>query len=567
MQAERDENYVPTLLAVSSVDNVTPVTLYANPTTHRLLVNLASGDGTVTDVSVVTANGFAGTVANSTTTPAITLSTTVTGIIKGNGTAISAAVAGTDYADATFKTIVVSGQSDIVADTAADTLTIAAGTGITITTNAATDTLTITNSSSSVPTLITVANEATDISCFVGFFTAATGDLGPKTNANLTFNSNTGGLAATTFTGAVIGNVTGNVTGNADTATALLNARTIGGVSFNGTANITVATATGGFTVSGGDLALGANNITMTGSLGATAARVTKGWFTDVESTNMVTIGGVSLTTVAQTFQNKTITNSNNVLGGVTMTLGSDADGDMYYRASNVLTRLAKGTAGQLLKMNSGATAPSWSTGQFFPPTVNMATIFETAGRFTSIASGGTNTFGVNGLALTTTSTGSRVAGVQQIVVAGDIFSNTSMFTAVVDITTVGTAGFFFIGVGDVSTAAEITNPHYGFKIVYTAGPTGTLVGSQAEGGTESVTATLTTVEAGQVIYLCAIKNGNGVSVDYYYRLNGGDWNAGVNNTNNVPTTATAMWLTAQINNAATSTTNALTVQSYSLQR
>lgn len=49
------------------------------------------GNGTVTSASVVTANGLAGTVANSTTTPAITLTTTVTGILQGNGTAISAA--------------------------------------------------------------------------------------------------------------------------------------------------------------------------------------------------------------------------------------------------------------------------------------------------------------------------------------------------------------------------------------------------------------------------------------------------------------------------------------------
>jgi hypothetical protein len=55
------------------------------------------GSGTVTDVSVVSANGLAGTVATSTTTPAITLSTTVTGVVKGNGTALSAATAGTDY--------------------------------------------------------------------------------------------------------------------------------------------------------------------------------------------------------------------------------------------------------------------------------------------------------------------------------------------------------------------------------------------------------------------------------------------------------------------------------------
>jgi len=56
-----------------------------------------AGSGTVTNVSVVSANGFAGTVATDTTTPAITLSTTVTGVLKGDGTAISAAVANTDY--------------------------------------------------------------------------------------------------------------------------------------------------------------------------------------------------------------------------------------------------------------------------------------------------------------------------------------------------------------------------------------------------------------------------------------------------------------------------------------
>ena len=59
------------------------------------------GSGTVTTVSVVTADGLAGTVANATTTPAITLSTTVTGLLKGNGTAISAATSATDYAPAT----------------------------------------------------------------------------------------------------------------------------------------------------------------------------------------------------------------------------------------------------------------------------------------------------------------------------------------------------------------------------------------------------------------------------------------------------------------------------------
>jgi len=52
--------------------------------------------GTVTGVSIVSTNGFTGT-ATATSTPAITLTTSVTGVLKGNGTAISAATAGTDY--------------------------------------------------------------------------------------------------------------------------------------------------------------------------------------------------------------------------------------------------------------------------------------------------------------------------------------------------------------------------------------------------------------------------------------------------------------------------------------
>lgn len=56
-----------------------------------LATYFSAGAGTVSSVSVVTANGFAGTVATATSTPAITLTTSVTGILSGNGTAISAA--------------------------------------------------------------------------------------------------------------------------------------------------------------------------------------------------------------------------------------------------------------------------------------------------------------------------------------------------------------------------------------------------------------------------------------------------------------------------------------------
>lgn len=56
-----------------------------------------TGSGAVSSVSIVTANGFTGTVANPFTTPAITLGTTVNGLVKGvSGTLVSASTA-TDY--------------------------------------------------------------------------------------------------------------------------------------------------------------------------------------------------------------------------------------------------------------------------------------------------------------------------------------------------------------------------------------------------------------------------------------------------------------------------------------
>ncbi len=96
---------------------------------------------------------------------------------------------------------------------------------------------------SDASSLVTVADESTDTSCNVIFTTGATGNLAPKSGTNLTFNSNTGALTATSFVGNVTGNVSGSsgsTTGNSATATALATARNIGGVSFDGTGDITL---------------------------------------------------------------------------------------------------------------------------------------------------------------------------------------------------------------------------------------------------------------------------------------------------------------------------------------
>jgi len=50
--AKRDQNYVPTMIATSNADGTTPITLYADPVTHRLLVALSGSLDTLSDVVI-----------------------------------------------------------------------------------------------------------------------------------------------------------------------------------------------------------------------------------------------------------------------------------------------------------------------------------------------------------------------------------------------------------------------------------------------------------------------------------------------------------------------------------
>ncbi len=89
----------------------------------------------------------------------VTVQAATTGALSGDGSANDKLAVGVDGttidvngsnqlaalgAAVSFKTIAVSGQSNIVADSATDTLTVVAGDNITLTTNASTDTLTVT---------------------------------------------------------------------------------------------------------------------------------------------------------------------------------------------------------------------------------------------------------------------------------------------------------------------------------------------------------------------------------------------------------------------------------------
>lgn len=76
-------------------------------------------------------------------------------IATGGGTAT-----GTNTGDQSiFSTIAVAGQSNVVADTTSDTLTLVAGTNITITTNATTDEITINSTGGGGGGTMTVQDE------------------------------------------------------------------------------------------------------------------------------------------------------------------------------------------------------------------------------------------------------------------------------------------------------------------------------------------------------------------------------------------------------------------------
>lgn len=200
-----------------------------------------------------------------------------------------------------------------------------------------------------------------------------------------------------------------------------------------------------------------------------------------------------------------------------------------------------------------------------------ISTCFETAARFISIASSGTNTFDTDGFSADTTTTTTRSAGITMTIApsgaTSSVFLGSPVFTCQINAATIGTTGSSYFGVGVVTqdgTGHTYTTDHAGFKVIISSS-VATLYATQGDGSTETASSALTTLSAGDGVELIMKINGTS-SIDYYWRKNAGAWSSATNLTANMPNTADYR-LQFSASNNSTGTRNLFRVYSASYSR
>ena len=261
--------------------------------------------------------------------------------------AANAGGGGGSGASEAFKTIAVSGQNNVVADSATDTLTFAGGSNVTITTNDSTDTVTIAASGGE----ITVQDEGSALSTaattlnFVGAGVTASGTGASKTitiagaggNTSTDFkylelkahNNASGAFSAGSHDYELVTKGTTTAITPAQAASLIIS---IGGVIQQPQPNQGDIGANGngsdGFAIDGSSIHFGAN--------------------LTAHPDFIIYLQGAGVASIAD-----------NTVTGAKIALGSDASGDIMYYNGTDYVRLAKGSDGEVLKLASGV--PSWA--------------------------------------------------------------------------------------------------------------------------------------------------------------------------------------------------------------
>jgi len=214
------------LTGVASTDNIqtgTPATFLSNVN----ITGVATATGGLNVGTAATIHSTGGITAGIVTATSFVgpLTGNVTGNASGSSGSCTGNAAGlTGTPDITVGDVVaasldISGDADIDGTLEADAITV---NGTALDTHIAGVTVTTATNA----TNITAADESSDTTCFPLFVTAATGNLPPKTGSNLSFNSSSGALTATSFSGDG-SNLTGTGPQEADTSVSSTSATTV----------------------------------------------------------------------------------------------------------------------------------------------------------------------------------------------------------------------------------------------------------------------------------------------------------------------------------------------------
>lgn len=366
-----------------------------------------SGTG-ITAISIASANGFTGSSSGG-TTPALTIATSITGILKGNGTAISAATAGTDYVIPSGS---ITGTASNITGTSNSTLTTLSAlslpasqlTGL----STAVSTLTAANisatSNSTLTTLSALSLPTSQLSGSISLTTQVSGTL-PVGNGGTGVTSVTTSPTATAFAGWDANkNLSANNHLNGYTTTATAASTTTLTVAstalqfFTGTTTQTVTLPVATTLVNGQQFTIVNNstgNVTVQTS-GANSIQVMTA-NTQLVVTMINTGGGTGTASWGWVYGPTQSTGLPVAQGGTGQTAALTQWGVVYASTTGAMATTAAGTAGYFLTSNA-TSAPTYTQ-------INLGTSAGITGTL------GTGKGGTGVAAVTTAPTASAFAG------------------------------------------------------------------------------------------------------------------------------------------------------------